>query len=255
LSIRREQTLKLPGDVAELEEANLPPDLATAIAGKEQRVELLWQRARDVRRAEPWDTDVLIDPLGQAWSVYHPLRVFFTDQYGKIWWLPRQWVGGDFNCLHRCAPQPDSECRVTRPHILVESLHLPSSWDLLEINIPEEIAIAAAGRPATIRVGLSPGSPVRVEWDARSGVQYVIPHAWRRRRIQLPDRDKLMVQGVPDEVVSNYAKRVVSVNYHPGSLCCMREHYRFRDGAGRRWLAKISDCFLIGYGDVEEHPA
>jgi hypothetical protein len=65
----------------------------------------------------------------------------------------------------------------------------------------------------------------------------------------------LMEQGVPDEVASNYANHVVSVNYHPGSLCCMREHYRFRDDARRRWLVKISDCLFIVYGDVEEHPA
>jgi len=253
--IRRKQALKLPHDLAELEEANLPPDLATAIAGTEQSIELLWQRARGFRRAEPWDTDVLIGPDGQAWSGYSPLRVFFPDQHGKIWRLPRHWVGGDFDSLRRCAPQPDSEYRVMLPHTLGESLHLPSFWDLREINTPEEIAISAAGRPATIRVRLSPGSPVRVEWDAPSGVRYVIPHTWRRRRIQLPSSDKLREQGVPDEVAANHAQRVVSVNYHPGSLCCMREHYRFRDEAGRPWPVKISDCFLIGYGDAEEHAA
>jgi len=48
---------------------------------------------------------------------------------------------------------------------------------------------------------------------------------------------------------------VVSVNYHPGSLCCLPEHYRFRDEERNKWRVKIRDCFLIGYGDAEEHPA
>ena len=253
--VRKKQTIKLPSDAAQLEEANLPRDLATALAGKAEPVELLWERAPNPRRLEPWDTNGLIDREGKWWSEHHPLQVFFRDDSGKTWRLPRHWVDVTFDFLHQWTPQPDSEYRVSRQQILIESLHLPSFWDLLEINIPRELAIAAAGKPTKIQVRLSPGSQVRVTWSAPTGIQYVIPHTWRRRRVQLPEGDMLTEAGVPDEVAANYAGRVVSVNYHPGSLCCLLEHYRFRDEQGNRWPVKIRDCFLVGYGDADEHPA
>lgn len=253
--LRREQTIKLPEDIARLEEANLPRDLAAALAGKAEPVELLWEKAPSLRRLEPWDTNGLIDREGKWWSEHHPLQVFLREDGGKIWRLPRHWVGVTFDFLQPWAPQPDSEYRVAHQQILVESLHLPSFWDLLEINIPRELAIAAAGKQARIQVLLSPNSQVRVTWSAPTGIQYVIPHIWRRRRVQLPERDTLTETGVPVEVAAKYASRVVSVNYHLGSLCCLPEHYRFRDEQGNRWPVKIRDCFLVGYGDADEHPA
>ena len=253
--LRREQTIKLPSDVAQLEEANLPRDLATALAGKAEPVELLWEKAPNLRRLEPWDTNGLIDRGGKSWSEHYPLQVFFTDDSGKVWRLPRHWVGITFESLQPGTPQPDSEYWVSRQQIMVESLHLPSFWDLLEINIPRQLAIAAAGKPTKIQVRLCPDGPVRVTWNAPKGIQYVIPHTWRRRRVQLPERDRLTEEGVPDETAAIYAGRVVSVNYHPGSLCCLLEHYRFRDEQGHPWPVKIRDCFLVGYGDADEHPA
>jgi len=253
--LRREQTIKLPSDAAQLVEANLPRDLATALAGKEQPVALLWEKAPQIRRAEPWDTEYLIDPEGKCWSEHYPLQVFFRDDCGKVWRLPRHWVGGTFDWLQPPTPQPDSDYRVAGQHVLEESLHLPSFWDLLEINIPRELAMAAAGKPTKVQVRLSPGSPVRVTWSAPAAIQYVIPHTWRRRRVQLPERGRLTEGGVPDETAAIYAGRVVSVNYHPGSLCCLLEQYRFRDEQGNRWPVKIQDCFLVGYGDADEHSA
>src|ERR1700675_4334724 len=82
--LRREQTIKLPSDAAQLGEANLPRDLATALAGKEQPVALLWEKAPHIRRAEPWDTEYLIDPEGKCWSEHYPLQVFFRDDCGKV---------------------------------------------------------------------------------------------------------------------------------------------------------------------------
>jgi len=46
--------------------------------------------------------------------------------------------------------------------------------------------------------------------------------------------------------------KVVSVNYHPGSLCCLPDGYRFRDGHGGKWPVRAAECVLIGYGDREE---
>jgi len=252
--LRREETITLPSDVDQLEEANLPRELAIAIAGKKEVVDLLWEKSPNLRRAEPWDTDGIIAPDGKWWSEYYPLQVFFKDDSGKIWRLPRHWVGLNFEWLQSSAPQPDSEYCVGREHILMESVHLPSFWDLLEINIPRELASAAAGKPTRVRVRLRPTCTVRVEWTAPTRGQYVVPRTWRRRRVRLPERDKLASEGIPDDVAAGYAGRIVSVNYHPGSLCCALEHYRFRDASGNRWPVKIRDCFLLGYGDAEEHP-
>ena len=107
--LRRKQTITLPSEVTELEEANLPSDLATALSGKEVTVELVWERSRSpLRPAEPWDEELLIDPAGKYWSEYCPLQVFFTEESGKIWRFPRRWVPGRFEWLHQSAPIPDS---------------------------------------------------------------------------------------------------------------------------------------------------
>ena len=61
----------------------------------------------------------------------------------------------------------------------------------------------------------------------------------------------LVAEGVPTEVAESHAGKVVSVDYHPGSLCCMPEHFRFRDEEQNRWPVKIQDCVLLGYGNVK----
>jgi hypothetical protein len=71
----------------------------------------------------------------------------------------------------------------------------------------------------------------------------------------LPSREVLASQGIPEDVAGDYAGMIVSVNYHPGSLCCLRDQYRFRDSDGNRWPVRISDCKLIGYGDQPEFRA
>jgi hypothetical protein len=252
--LRRKQTITLPSEVTELEEANLPSDLATALSGKEVTVELVWERKSSLRPAEPWDEELLIDPAGKYWSECSPLQVFFKEESGKIWRFPRRWVPGRFEWLHQSAPIPDSRYHVATDQILTESIHLPTYWDLLEINIPCELASAGPWGPRRVAVRISPCNSVRVTWSAQPGAQYMIPHTWRRRRVQLPNWEKLTEEGVPRDVATQYAGRVVSVNYHPGSLCCLPEHYRFRDEERNKWRVKIRDCFLIGYGDAEEHP-
>ena len=92
--LRRKQTITLPSEVTELEEANLPSDLATALSGKEVTVELVWERKSSLRPAEPWDEELLIDPAGKYWSECSPLQVFFKEESGKIWRFPRRWVPG-----------------------------------------------------------------------------------------------------------------------------------------------------------------
>jgi len=71
----------------------------------------------------------------------------------------------------------------------------------------------------------------------------------------LPAYNELVSQGIPEEVAEAFAHKAVSVNYHPGSLCCLPEQYRFRDLGGNRWPVYIRDCLSLGYGDAEEYRA
>ncbi len=112
-----------------------------------------------------------------------------------------------------------------------------------------------AGKPVGVSVTLVAGSPPQVIWTDGEGRAWRIPHEWRRRRVRLPSCDILVAQGVPDFVAKEYARRIVSVNYHPGSLCCMPDRYRFRPESGGRYPVRIADCELIGYGDDEEYRA
>lgn len=251
---REHRVIPFPRNLLQLEEVNFPPKLAATLVGQSLPVELLSVKAPYIRCAEPWDVEMLIDSNGKFWSDRFPLQVF-TNIQETTWRVPRHWVVDASDWLHKPAPQPDSHYVVTREHVLNESVHLPSIWDLLEINIPRELGTAAAGKPTRVLVHIDPDQPVRVTWRAPTGVQYRIPHIWRRRRVRLPGQDDLMEEGVPPDVAASYAGRVVSVNFHLGSLCCMPEHYRFRDEQGNRWPVRIDGCFLLGYGDAEEHHA
>jgi len=113
----------------------------------------------------------------------------------------------------------------------------------------------ARGRIMVIKVHAVPEGPVKVYWKDSSGKSWRIPANWRRRRVRLPSYEVLVSQGIPPEVARSYAGRAVSVNYHPGSLCCLPEQYRFRDETGNRWPVFIRDCLLLGYGDGDEYRA
>lgn len=244
------QRLKLPDERTVLEEANLPPDFAAAIAGLTVEVQVLPEEMAGTRPAMPDETGFLVDPEGNFWNDYAPLRVVLHDPQGRDWRLPRRWLEGPGRTEER---EPDSSYAVEAPLEFQENLHLPSFWDLVEINIPENLAARAAGRITAVRVSLAPGVPVKVLWHDPGGTVWRIPHNWRRRRILLPDRESLIEQGVPWDVAEEFSRRVVSVNYHPGSFCCLPDQYRFRDGAGGRYPVNIKDCILLGYGDAEEH--
>src|SRR5437879_1604536 len=87
-------------------------------------------------------------------------------------------------------------------------------------------------KPAVVEVRLRPHAPVQVFWRDGAGGRWRIPHVWRCRRIRLPTRHVLVGQGIPSDVATSRACRVVSTYYHPGSLCCWPEHYHFRDEYG-----------------------
>ncbi|MGA2608948.1 MAG: hypothetical protein ABSH01_16015 [Terriglobia bacterium] len=107
-------------------------------------------------------------------------------------------------------------------------------------------ASAAAGKPTTIEVQAAPNQQVKVVWRDPSG------KAWR---IPLPAYGLLLESDVPRDVAEEFAGKAVSVNCHPGSLCCLPDGYRFRDGHGETWPVRGVDCVLLGYGDRDEQLA
>ena len=103
-----------------------------------------------------------------------------------------------------------------------------------------------------IEVRVAPGEIPKVFWKGPSGRMWRIPNDWRRRRIKLPNRDGLLRNNFPLYVAEEFGGRIVAVNYHPGSLCCLSDEYRVRDGQGGKWPVKVADCVVVGFGDEAE---
>jgi hypothetical protein len=106
--------------------------------------------------------------------------------------------------------------------------------------------------PPEIEVRVAPGEIPKVFWLGPSGRSWRIPHDWRRRRIKLPNRDGLLRNNLPQDIAEEFGGRIVAVNYHPGSICCLPDEYRVRDGHGGKWLVKADDCVVVGFGDQQE---
>jgi hypothetical protein len=226
-----EVTVTLPDQLFRLEEANLPPKLARFLVGRTVPVRLLAEQKCATPPFDPHE--------------YQPVQLLYTDpKDGKIWRFPRRWFSPAVS-----EPPLDSSYSGSRVTIWTEELHLPTRWDLSEINIKMSKAVVdACGQVAVVKVRGTPGKPIKVSWQDHSGKLWRIPHDWRRRRIRLPAYDALITNEIDPEIARGYAGEEVSVNYHPGSSCCLPDGYRFRDCFGRRWAIKISDCVVLGYG-------
>ncbi len=244
--------MNLPEELFRLEEINLPTELAQYLSGRTARVEALPEELPATRRVEPDDFPLLIDPQGNYWNDYRPVRVFYTDIEGRVWRLPRRWLA---ESKANSEPRIDCSYSVSQEIVFVETLNLPTEWDLWEINIPWEEAHRAGGCPSQVEVRIGPGEEVKVFWRDSIGAIWRIAHDWRRRRIKLPSTDVLISQEIPRDVAEEYSEKIVSVNYHPGLLCCLPDRYRFRDAEGNRWPVRIRDCVALGYGDGPEHRA
>jgi len=242
------KSIQLPSEGYRLEEINLPSDLAASLAGQTIEARLYPEQKPFTRKVDYTETPALLDRDGVLWNAWRPAMLRFSDDQGRVWNLPRHWQ-------HSCDIEPSSEIVYQKAKI-IETLHLPSEWDLLSINIDSEEAAQAQGRPVRVGVELTPNMPPKV-WmvcnpDTPKGTLWRIPHDWRRRRIRLPDSGVLISQGVPEDVAEEYGGTVVSVNYHAGSLCCLADGYRFRDGSGGRYPVRKSDCIVLGYGSACE---
>ena len=189
--------------------------------------------------------EYLIDPEGKCWSEHYPLQVFFRDDcerfgdchdtgsaalligYSRRLHNRIQTIGSQANTFWRSP----STCLLFG--ICLKSTSL-ANWPWQQQGSQQKSKSVESRKPCSGHVECSHGDPV-------CHSAYLA-----RRRVQLPERGRLTEGGVPDETAAIYAGRVVSVNYHPGSLCCLLEQYRFRDEQGNRWPVKIQDCFLVG---------
>jgi hypothetical protein len=238
--------IELPASYSALEEINLPTELAHSLQGCRISATIEPAEAPMSRQVEPSDVPCWIKPDGTYWNDYRPVRVSFADSDGRQWKIPRWWLSG------ATVPAPSGYFSVTQDRSFAEQLILPTAWDLADVNIPWSISSQAGSTVALVMVQISPPGITKVFWEDFEGAIWRIPNNWRRHRIQLPSREVLSSQGIPDDVAEGYAAKLVSVNYHPGSLCCLPDQYRFRDEDGNKWPVKISDCILVGYGDSLE---
>ena len=175
-----------------------------------------------------------------------PVWVLYTDAGGRAWRLPRHWLSGGVSPVIEA-----SRYEATHEARWVESWYPPTSWDMCDINIPDEAALES-GDIAEIEVSLAPGEVARAYWKDKSGKAWRIPHDRRRRRIKLPGCDGLLRNLFPRYLVKEFGGRVVTVNYHPGSLCCLHDGYRVRDEGGGKWSVRKADCVVVGFGDETE---
>ena len=242
--------IMLPNEKFRLEEINLPEELSAKLAGQTVRVEVLPEEPAMTRRFDlhdpPAGLPILLDPHGVAWNDYWPARVLYTDAGGRAWRLPRHWLSGGVSPVIEA-----SRYEVTHEASWLERWCPPTWWDMCDINIPDEAAVEGEGI-ADIEVSVAPGEVARAYWKDKSGKVWRIPHDWRRRRIRLPDCEGLLQNNLPQDIAQEFGGRIAAVNYHPGSLCCLHDGYRVRDGRGGRWPVRAADCVAVGFGDEGE---
>ena len=240
-------SLTLPTDRHRLEEINLPDKLIDSLLGKTVMVEATPETPAGTHRFDelPSDLPLLIDRNGIMWNDYWPMRVVYKEA-GRDWHFPRYWL------TNGCKKyQNEFRYDVTKPVSWTKQIHLPTEWDMRDVNIDARSAHDFHGKPCLIEVSVTPDSPVQVYWKSSTG-RFRLPSNWRRRRVKLPPSAILMDNGIPEEIAEEFSGKSVSVNYHPGSLCCLPGEYRFRDGHGSKWPVRITNCLLLGYGDQDE---
>ena len=249
-----EGELTLPSDRFRLEEINMPEELAASLAGHTVTVEVFPEEPPMARRLDlndlPDCLPFLVDEEGVAWNDHCPVRVLYTDSDGLVWRLPRHWLSGGV-----CPVIEASRYEVVHKSGWVETWCPPTWWDLWDINIQDVPAAERERGAGGIEVSVAPGEIPKVFWRGPSGKAWRIPHDWRRRRIRLPDCGGLLRNGLPLDIADEFGGRIVAVNYHPGSLCCLSDGYRVRDGRGGKWPVRAADCVVVGFGDETERYA
>jgi hypothetical protein len=241
----------LPSEKFRLEEINMPEELASALAGQAVDAEVLPEVPAGILRLDleglPDGLPCLIGDDGIAWNGYWPARVFCKDATGRTWRLPRHWLTEGVSPVIEA-----SRYKVTHGSTWLESWYPPTWWDLWGVNIEDAPAEDGQWGAAAIDVSVAPGEVPKVLWKGPSGKAWRIPNDWRRRRIRLPDCGGLLWNGLPLDIAEEFGRRIVTVNYHPGSLCCLGSGFRVRDGRGGKWPVRATDCVVVGFGDEAE---
>jgi hypothetical protein len=99
---------------------------------------------------------------------------------------------------------------------------------LEEINMPEELAAALLGQSVAVEVLPEvPSRTLRIDLD----------------NPRSPD------------MAEEFADRIVAVNYHPGSLCCLPDGHRVQDGQGGKWPVRADDCVVVGCARIPPAPS
>jgi hypothetical protein len=244
----------LPSEKFRLEEINMPEELAATLAGQTVDAEALPEAEAGTQRLDldnlPDGLPFLVGDDGTARNGYWPARVLYTDASGRTWRLPRHWLTEGVSPVIEA-----SRYEVTHESSWLESWCPPTWWDLQDVNIDEIPAEDGERGAASVEVSVAPGEVPKVRWKGPSGKAWRIPHDWRRRRIRLPDCEWLLRNGLPLDVAEEFGGRIVAVNYHPGSLCCLSGGYRLRDGRGGKWPVRAVDCVVVGFGDEMERYA
>ena len=218
----------LPSEKFRLEEINLPEELATSLAGREITVDVLPEEPPLTRRFDlndlPDGLPILIDEEGVAWNAYSPPRVLYTDAGGRVWRLPRHWLSDgvspvvdasryevtDELCWHESGPAD-----VVGP---VRHKHTGEALAGCMEKFGFKLALRRRNRQGLLE------RPVRVGVEDSPRLAATAHQAARLRRVAA----KQPAQDIAEE----FGGRIVAVNYHPGSLCCLSDGYRVRDGRG-----------------------
>jgi hypothetical protein len=244
----------LPGERFRLEEINMPEELASALAGQAADVEVLPEVPAGTCLLDlddlPDGLPFLVGDDGTAWNGYWPARVLYTDASRRTWRLPRHWLTKGVSPVIEA-----SRYEATHNMAWLEGWCPPTWWDLWDVNIHDMPATDGGRGAAAIEVSVAPGGIPKVLWRGPSGHVWRIPHDWRRRRIRLPRCGGLLRNGLPLDTADEFGGRIVAVNYHPGSLCCLSDGYRVRDGRGGKWPVRAADCVVVGFGDEAERHA
>jgi hypothetical protein len=248
------QQFTLPHDKFRLEEINMPDELAASLAGQTVTADVFPEEPPMARRIDlndlPDGLPALVDKDCVAWNDYWPVRVLCTDSGGRIWRLPRHWLSDGVSAVIEA-----SRYAVTQESRWLESWCPPTWWDLWDINIEEAPAAVGKQAAAGIKVSVASGEIPKAFWKGPSGKAWRIPHDWRRRRIKLPGGEGLLRNHFPRYLAREFGGRIVTVNYHPGSLCCLPDGYRVRDEAGEKRPVRAADCVVVGFGDETERYA
>ncbi len=245
------QQLALPNEKFRLEEINMPEELAAILAGQTVSVDVFPEEPTVTRRLDRNDPPdgmlMFIDGYGRAWNDHWAVRVLYKDSGGRIWRLPRHWLSDGVSPVIEA-----SRCAITQESSWLESWEPPTWWDLWDINIRDVLAAKGEQGAADIKVSVAPGEIPKAFWKGPSGKAWRIPHDWRRRHIKLPGCDGLRRNGFPHHIAEEFGGRIVAVNYHPGSLCCLRDRYRVWVGGGGKLPVRAADCVGVGFGDETE---